>query len=100
MRISAHLSEAGQLIRYSHFSDTSQGSSPKLVWNFGDGTTSTEQNPTHRYTSPGTYTVTLTATNAVSTDTETKAAYITVTSTGGTSPVTYPTNGKTHMERY
>ncbi|ACL16795.1 PKD domain-containing protein [Methanosphaerula palustris] len=29
-------------------------------WQFGDGTTSTEQNPIHTYTSPGTYTVMLT----------------------------------------
>jgi PKD repeat protein len=28
-------------------------------WNFGDGATSTEQNPVHRYTAPGIYTVTL-----------------------------------------
>jgi PKD repeat protein len=28
-------------------------------WNFGDGTTSTQQNPSHVYTSPGNYTVTL-----------------------------------------
>ncbi len=31
-------------------------------WNFGDGNTSTEQNPTHAYSKSGTYTVTLTAT--------------------------------------
>jgi hypothetical protein len=30
-------------------------------WNFGDGATSTLQNPTHTYTSPGTFTVTLTS---------------------------------------
>ncbi|GIV40870.1 MAG: hypothetical protein KatS3mg034_0180 [Vicingaceae bacterium] len=29
-------------------------------WDFGDGNTSTQQNPTHQYTTPGTYTVTLT----------------------------------------
>jgi hypothetical protein len=32
-------------------------------WNFGDGTTSTEQNPTHAYTSSGTKTVTLSVTD-------------------------------------
>ncbi len=31
-------------------------------WNFGDGFTSTVQNPTHKYASPGTYTITLTVT--------------------------------------
>lgn len=34
------------------------------LWDFGDGQTSTEISPDHRYMSSGTYTVTLTATNA------------------------------------
>lgn len=34
------------------------------VWNFGDGATSTATNPSHTYTSFGTYTVTMTATGA------------------------------------
>ncbi|WBA44389.1 PKD domain-containing protein [Hymenobacter canadensis] len=34
------------------------------VWQFGDGATSLEELPNHRYTAPGTYTVTLTATNS------------------------------------
>lgn len=33
-------------------------------WDFGDGTTSTQQNPTHQYTSEGAFTVTLTAITA------------------------------------
>ncbi len=33
-------------------------------WNFGDGETSDEQNPTHTFTNPGTYTVVLVVTDA------------------------------------
>ncbi|MBS1935778.1 MAG: PKD domain-containing protein, partial [Bacteroidetes bacterium] len=34
------------------------------LWSFGDGTTSTQQNPTHTYTNSGQYTVTLTTTGS------------------------------------
>lgn len=44
------------------FTDHSIGADTWL-WNFGDGTTSTEINPVHTFTSGGTYTVTLTVTN-------------------------------------
>ncbi|MFH1701609.1 MAG: PKD domain-containing protein [Candidatus Zixiibacteriota bacterium] len=47
-------------------------------WNFGDGTTSADQNPTHSYSSSGTYTVSLTVTNECGQDTETKLEYITI----------------------
>ncbi len=54
-------------------------------WDFGDGLgTSTEQNPAYTYSSPGTYTVSLTATNAYGSDTETKIDYISVTEAGTT----------------
>lgn len=59
------------------------------MWNFGDGTTSTVQNPTKVYNSPGNYTVSLTVGNGVTTATETKTGYITVTGTGsGTGTLT------------
>jgi PKD repeat protein len=51
-------------------------------WDFGDGSTSTDQNPTHSYTNPGVYTVVLTAGAGVcGSDAETKTSYITVGST-------------------
>lgn len=48
-------------------------------WDFGDNTTSTEQSPVHEYTTSGTYTVTLTVTNAEGSVSWTKQDYITVT---------------------
>jgi len=51
------------------FTDTSTGSGPfTYLWNFGDGTTSNLQNPTHLYTEAKTYTVTLTITTPWGTD--------------------------------
>lgn len=54
-----------------HFSDESTGGTiSSWLWNFGDGTTSTEQNPTHIYSVPGgPYTVNLTINGGVSTAT-------------------------------
>lgn len=46
------------------FTDTSTGNPTSWRWNFGDGSSSTEQNPVHSYAQAGTYTVQLTATNA------------------------------------
>jgi PKD repeat protein len=51
-------------------------------WNFGDGGTSTQQDPSHSYTTTGTYTVSLTVQTATGSDIETKAGYVTTTSTG------------------
>ena len=43
------------------FADKSSGRPNSWLWDFGDGSTSGQQNPVHTYTSAGTYTVTLTA---------------------------------------
>ncbi|MBD3297216.1 MAG: PKD domain-containing protein, partial [candidate division Zixibacteria bacterium] len=61
------------------FSDQSTGNPTSWSWDFGDGGTSTSQNPSHTYNAAGTYTVALTVSNACGNDTETKTDYITVT---------------------
>jgi len=45
------------------FTDTTVGSPVSWVWSFGDGATSTSQNPTHTYAAPGDKDVTLEVTN-------------------------------------
>jgi PKD repeat protein len=45
------------------FSDTTVGLVASWAWDFGDGSTSTLQNPTHTFASAGTYTVCLVATS-------------------------------------
>ena len=66
---------------YYTFSDTSTGTPTSWSWDWGDGTTnSTAQNPFHYFLNPGTYTVTLTATNAGGSDPSSTA--ITVTTSG------------------
>jgi PKD repeat protein len=47
-------------------------------WTFGDGTTSTEANPTHIYTVAGNYSVSLKVTNQYGDSTKTETNYITV----------------------
>jgi len=62
-----------------NFIDQSSGSPASWKWDFGDGSTSTEQNPVHQYTTLGSYTVTLTVSNANGQDTTAKTAYIVTT---------------------
>lgn len=61
------------------FYDASTCNTTAWNWDFGDGTTSTEQNPMHVYSVAGTYTVTCDITNATDTYTVTKNNYVTVT---------------------
>jgi PKD repeat protein len=62
------------------FTDSSSGAPTAWQWNFGDGNTtgSTTRDPVHLYTAPGTYTVTLRASNNNGGDLETKSGYIVV----------------------
>ena len=46
------------------FNDNSTGGVTSWQWDFGDGTSSTDANPSHQYTSPGTYSVSLTVGNS------------------------------------
>ncbi len=86
------------------FTDASTGVPTGWVWNFGDGSQSGSQNPTHKYTTPGTYTVGLEVTNSAGTDEKTRQNYITVTDGGGTTTAptcafsAAPTSGKAPLE--
>ncbi len=62
------------------WSQVSGGFTPySYEWDFGDGTTSTSENPTHAYKADGSYTVSLTVSDDKGNrDTETRIDYITV----------------------
>jgi hypothetical protein len=51
-----------------HFKDNSNGNINSWLWDFGDGTTSSEQNPLHQYASEGNYQICLTVSNTNSPD--------------------------------
>ena len=61
-----------------NFTDLTSMDPTEWYWDFGDGTNSEEQNPTHEYSGTGIYTVSLTASNGEETNTETKIDYIVV----------------------
>ncbi|MCF8339025.1 MAG: SUMF1/EgtB/PvdO family nonheme iron enzyme [Bacteroidales bacterium] len=60
------------------FTDESSGNPTAWEWDFGDGSTSTEQHPSHTYSSKGTYDVTLTVTDDQGSANETKTEYVSV----------------------
>ena len=61
------------------FIDQSTGEITSWYWEFGNGETSTEQNPSHTYNSTGYFTVSLTVTGPGGSDTKIKGNYIHVT---------------------
>jgi len=76
------------------FTDKSTGKPTKWKWDFGDGTTSTKQNPTHKYSKVGSYTVRLTVINAKSSNTAIKTDYIKVVTKPVANFSAKPTSGK------
>ncbi|MHC4115078.1 MAG: S8 family serine peptidase, partial [Planctomycetota bacterium] len=70
------LPTAGEAPLSVKFTDLSSGKITSWFWDFGDGATSTEENPSHTYTVPNAYTVSLTVTNLSGSNTETKFNYI------------------------
>jgi PKD repeat protein len=93
---------SGQAPLPVQFTDTSTGAPTSWAWDFGDGTTSTAQNPAHTYPTAGTWSVTLTATNAAGSSTS-AATTITVTaaptSTGQVTAGASATAGSTTATR-
>ncbi|MBE2317690.1 PKD domain-containing protein [Solirubrobacter sp. CPCC 204708] len=69
-------------VRFSSQISDADGDGWKSAWNFGDGSGSAEDHPTHVYNAPGVYTATLTITDAQGGVT-TKSVQITVTAVQG-----------------
>jgi PKD repeat protein len=65
-----------------HFTDQTSMNPTIWNWDFGDGQTSSSQNPDHTYQNNGNYTVTLTASNGTESDAEIKTGYIHVGANG------------------
>jgi PKD repeat protein len=60
------------------FTDASRNRPTAWAWDFGDGTTSAEMNPSHTYAAPGTYTVRFSVSNHFGTDEVVKAGLVQV----------------------
>ena len=78
-----------------NFYDQTSNSPNNWFWNFGDGNTSTQQNPTHSYNSSGNYTVELITSNSFGSDTITYSNLIQVNlaNTPPIAPSCIPTTG-------
>jgi len=72
------VSTTGEAPFVARFSDLSTGGAAAWEWNFGDGGSSTEQNPVHTYLLNGVYTVRLTSRGAGGSDTLMRTDYIAV----------------------
>ena len=84
------------------FTDSSTGTSiTNRRWDFGDGNISnyaTATNPSHRYTSSGTYSVNLTVTNAGGSNSQLRSNYISVSAAPLAAPVAAFTGAPTYRD--
>jgi Leucine-rich repeat (LRR) protein len=69
---------SGPLPLEVQFTDRSDNTATSWQWDFGDGNTSEEQSPSHTYTTVGKYTVSLTISDGITSDTEAKPELIEV----------------------
>ncbi|KKH95709.1 hypothetical protein EO95_06280 [Methanosarcina sp. 1.H.T.1A.1] len=77
------------------FTDTSAGLPASWSWDFGDGSTSDNRNPTHTYSAGGSYNVNLTVSNEYGTDSKTAVIVVlqlpvadfSTSATGGYAPL-------------
>jgi PKD repeat protein len=89
----------------AYFVDESGGIPTSWLWDFGDGKTSTQRHPSHKYYDVGSYDVSLTITTANGPDTLTKTDYIVVTDYGvpvitTVNPVSCEPNDKIRIRGY
>ncbi|MCC3153094.1 GEVED domain-containing protein [Hymenobacter sp. BT770] len=87
----------GGCVNPIQFTDASQNVPTSWLWDFGDGSTSTAQNPSHQYAATGSYNVSLTATNGFGTASITRPGAVSVSvpclnycasnGTGGIGPI-------------
>lgn len=59
-----------------NFSNESNGNYNQILWDFGDGQSSQELNPSHTYEASGIYSITLSLSGPTGSDSHTEAAYI------------------------
>ncbi len=75
------------------FTDTSTNTPTSWSWEFGDGGTSTLQNPSHTYAAAGSYTVALTASNAAGSNRTTKVITVSASANPPVANFCYRRNG-------
>lgn len=79
-------------VPYTAVFDNTSAGGQQFQWDFGDGTGSTEAEPTHLYNTPGTYTIRLTAIDSATCNIIDSASFSIVVSGSPTASFTYTPN--------